>query len=171
MTPEEMISLWEEEEKHLLKMPDFDAMCPVTPKEYGSRIKELRLKIGVSLTDLGKKANRSYECIRKIELGIPKVINRDLILPFAKGLNCSCSYLLGYTDEISGSCFDAKSVLYLPVRQSPLQEVITINAIINGYRRDPDLFVQCIRALNDPSRERRKFYSKVIRDATDHCHL
>lgn len=59
-------TIWPEAEKFLHKVPDNGLGYPLSVEEYGVRVKELRLKRGYTLTRLGKKVHRSYECIRKI---------------------------------------------------------------------------------------------------------
>lgn len=125
-------TIWPEAEKFLHKVPDNGLGYPLSVEEYGVRVKELRLKRGYTLTRLGKKVHRSYECIRKIENGIPKFINRELVPQFAKHLKCSCSYLLGYTDLINGFWYDPQTVLQMPITPYRSEEINANTAMIRG---------------------------------------
>lgn len=102
--------------------------------------------------------------ILQIENGIPKFINRELVPQFAKHLKCSCSYLLGYTDLINGFWYDPQTVLQMPITPYRSEEINANTAMIRGYNRDPSLYIQCLRALKEPSLEKRKIYAKVLRN-------
>lgn len=155
-------AIWPEEERYLYLVPDDFTPCNV--EEYGARIRERRTALEYSLQVVGEAVGCSYENVRKIELGKPKGINKDLVPLFAKKLGCSCSYLLGYTDMITGFWYDPQTVLHMPVLPYRSDEIVATTAMICGYNRDPSLYIQCLRALKESSREKRKIYAKALRN-------
>lgn len=65
----------------------------------GDRIKAKRLQLGFSQEDLAKKMGyKSRSTINKIELGIND-ITQSKVLEFAKVLNTTAAYLMGWEEE------------------------------------------------------------------------
>lgn len=158
-------SIWPEEERFLYLIPD--DLNPYNTEEYGARIHERRTALGYSLQVVGEEVGCSYENVRKIEQGKPRRINKDLTPLFAKKLDCSCSYLLGYTLKPTGIWSKPDESLYMPAISYRPDEIIANTAMIAGYNRDPNLYIQCLRALREPSLEKRKSYMKVLKEKLD----
>lgn len=63
------------------------------------RIRERREQLGMTQQDLADAVGyKTRSAINKIELGI-RDISRQKVIDFANALNCSPSYLMGWTDE------------------------------------------------------------------------
>ncbi len=65
----------------------------------GDRIKNSRLKIGITLEELGKKTNVNKATIHRYESGVISNIPSDKIEIIAQALNVSPAYLMGWEDE------------------------------------------------------------------------
>ena len=65
----------------------------------GSRIKELRLQLGLSQKELGDKVGLKTAAIHKYENGIVINLKRSMIDKLADALNCSPVYLMGWEDR------------------------------------------------------------------------
>lgn len=65
----------------------------------GERIKQRRIELGLTQEELAQKMGyKSKSTINKIELGINDV-NQSKIVQFARVLDSSVSYLMGWDDE------------------------------------------------------------------------
>lgn len=78
--------------------------------EMGNKIKELRLKKGLTLEEVGKKVGVGKSTVRKWETGMIANMKRDKIALIAKALDTSPSYLMGWEDD----GLNIKNILPLP---------------------------------------------------------
>lgn len=71
-------------------------------KDMGRRIRNRREELGLTQEDLAKRLGyKSKSTVNKIELGINDITQRK-IAAFAKALNCSPSYIMGWSEDIKG---------------------------------------------------------------------
>lgn len=63
------------------------------------RIKEMRSKRGLTLLQLGNAIGVKEATAQRYESGEIKNIKHETIVAIANALNCSPSYLMGWTDE------------------------------------------------------------------------
>lgn len=64
--------------------------------EIGTRLKDIRTSLNLSLRDLGKKLNCSFSAFAAYERG-EKLINSEILISFAILSNYSIDYILGRT--------------------------------------------------------------------------
>lgn len=88
---------------------------------FAKRLKEARLKAGLTQAELAKKANTTAATISSYEsVGGVKKASLDLAMSFAKALNVSLDWLCGIDDKIINTTnitdFSAKDYLYSLVR-------------------------------------------------------
>lgn len=67
-----------------------------------NRIKERRLALGYTQTDIGDKLGVGKATIQKYESGAIKSIDSETCAKLSKILQCSAAYLLGLTDDVNG---------------------------------------------------------------------
>ena len=68
----------------------------ITLNEIGTRLKNIRTSLNLSLRDLGKKLNCSFSAFAAYERG-EKLINSEILVSFAILSNHSIDYILGRT--------------------------------------------------------------------------
>lgn len=66
------------------------------------RIKEQRIRLGLTQEELGLKLGLQKSAIAKYENGRVENIKRSVIAKMAEVLECSPSYLMGWCDNLSG---------------------------------------------------------------------
>lgn len=71
--------------------------------DMSERIKERRIAMGLTQTELGEKLNLQKSAIAKYENGRVENIKRSVIQQMAKILECSPAYLMGWTDNLNKS--------------------------------------------------------------------
>lgn len=166
------LPLWPETEKRLKIVPE--GMWPFTPEEYGKRLHDRRVDLNYTLKGLASAVGCTVQNIQKIESGVPTEINGKIIhvpnkkinpayVPaFAEKLECSCAYLLGYTDEANGTWDDPSTTLHYPIISYRPDEILSIATIIQAYNRDPALFFACIEMLKETCPRTREIYKTEI---------
>lgn len=115
------IEVWPNEEEYLSKIPE--GMYPYSAYEYGKRLKNLRKEAGYSRERVGEFVGCTQQNIAYIESGRTKNIKKIYIPCFAKLFECSCSYLLGYTNEKCGVYLDPSTVIKLPITAYRIDEI------------------------------------------------
>lgn len=167
------LPLWPQTEKRLEIVPQ--RMYPHTPEEYGVRLREQRRRCGYTLQVLAEAVGCTPQNIQKIEEGVYKEVNGKIVhIPnkkiniryvpiFAEKLGCSCSYLLGYTNEVNGIWNDPSKALHYPIISYRSDEILAVATLVKAYNRDPELFFDCVEMLKEQSPERRGIYKKKIR--------
>ena len=131
---------------------------PLTYEEFGQRLRDLRMIRGISQAQLAKAVGKTQQNHSKIENGQQKRIIREDIPVYADILGCTACYLAGYSDKLNG----IKGGLTIPVMVSSDGEIVDITALLQGYRRDPELALLCIQMLKG-SQEKRKYYARSVR--------
>lgn len=89
----------------------------------GEKIKELRVKKGLTLEELGDKVGVSKSTVRKWENGIIANMRRDKISKIADALNISPAYLMGWEDENenpTNDINDFENIFPIEVHRIPL---------------------------------------------------
>jgi len=66
---------------------------------FGERLKEVRLKRGLTLLEIGEKLGRTEATIQRYESGGIKNLKLDAIDELAKILNINPGYLMGWTEK------------------------------------------------------------------------
>lgn len=173
------LPLWPIEEKRLEIVPE--NMWPFNAEEYGKRLRERRLSMGYSKKQLAAAVGCTVQNIHKIEKGIKiktangeiavwnKTIKRKYVPAFAEILDCSCSYLLGYTNEPNGIWDDPEKALHFPVVSYRQDQILSVACVIRAYDRDPELFLACIEMMKDSYPKRRGIYLKRVREVLNEC--
>lgn len=69
----------------------------------GEKIRDLRIKKGLTLEELGDKVGVGKSTVRKWENGMIANMRRDKISKIADALNVSPAYLMGWEDETTNS--------------------------------------------------------------------
>lgn len=64
----------------------------------GARIKQARLKLGLTQEELGKRMGKTKYLISKVENGLDN-LTLDKVSEYAKVLNVSPSYLMGWDED------------------------------------------------------------------------
>ena len=131
---------------------------PLTYKEFGQRLREVRGIRKISQARLAKAVGKTQQSYSKVENGQQKRIIREDIPVYADFLGCTGCYLAGYSDKLNG----IKGGLTIPVMVSSDGEIVDITALLQGYRRDPELALLCIQMLKG-SQEQRKYYTRSVR--------
>lgn len=79
--------------------------------EVGKRIKKQRLKQKLTLKELGEKVSLSEGNVQRYEVGKIKSVGINIVKSFAKALNTTPAYLMGWEEEsISKENIDNKTV-------------------------------------------------------------
>lgn len=86
----------------------------------GERIKQLRIKKGMTQDELGAKVGVQKQTIYKYETGLVVNLKRDVIGKLAKALDVAPSYLMGFSDNDSDS---------IPAGFEPLPKMVKIPLI------------------------------------------
>lgn len=81
----------------------------------GERIKDLRIKAGLSQTQLAEAANTSKQSIYKYEMGIITNIPIDKVELIAKKLNTTPAYLMGWEEKVQKMSSAKQSPHLIPV--------------------------------------------------------
>lgn len=81
--------------------------------DMGERLKELRLKKGVTQEEVGKVINVSKATIMKYEKGLVENLKRSSIEKLANYFNVTPSYLMCMEDNINNKILDNKQVFPL----------------------------------------------------------
>lgn len=79
----------------------------------GSKIKELRLKRGLTQTELAKLLNTTKQNISKYEKSVVVNIPLPKVEELAEALGCTPSYLMGWTEEKHRQDMGSKTVLQI----------------------------------------------------------
>ena len=79
--------------------------------ETGNKIKELRIKNGLTLEQVGTLVGVGKSTVRKWETGMIANMKRDKISSLAKALNTTPAYLLGWEEEQKKNDIQADIVL------------------------------------------------------------
>ncbi len=135
---------------------------PLTYREFGQRLRDLRMIRGIGQARLAKAVGRTQQSYSKIENGRQKGIAKKDIPVYAGILGCTACYLAGYSDKLNG----IKGGLTIPVMISSDGEIVDMTALLQGYRRDPELALLCIQMLKG-SQEQRKHYARSVRRLLD----
>ncbi|MGN8876497.1 helix-turn-helix domain-containing protein [Pseudoflavonifractor sp. HCP28S3_F10] len=152
---------WPQNEDDLLKIPEVE--YPFSVKEYGERLRALREEYGYSQKQVAAAIGCSHQHVAQIESGKKyKQINKKWVPVFARKYECSCSYLLGFTDERTGVWFDPQATLRYPIISYRPDEIIAIDALIRAYNRDRELFLLYLELSKDTP-ERRVRYREVLK--------
>lgn len=140
-------------------LPEGEEGIPLTNNEYGMRLRDLRIVRGVSQSRMAKAIGKNQQYYNLIEHGKKKRLVVSEIPAFANVLGCTACYLAGYSDELNG----IKGGLTLPILKSSDGEIVDMAALLQGYRRDPELTRLCIDLLKG-SLEQRKFYKRKLEE-------
>jgi len=131
---------------------------PLTYKEFGQRLRKVRQIRKISQARLAKAVGKTQQSYSKVENGRQKRIIREDIPVYAEILGCTACYLAGYSDKLNG----IRGGLTIPVMVSSDGEIVDMTALLQGYRRDPELALLCIQMLKG-SQEQRKYYTRSVR--------
>lgn len=154
---------WEHREELLLQIPP--ALDPLSPKEYGSRLRELRLEMDdghYSLQDVASFIGCTAQHVDQIERGMYVRISKKWLPRFAQFYDCSCAYLLGLVQNKHDIIYDGRTYNF-SVTISPTSEVVVISDLAWMYKRDPALFVLFLE-LSKSSPEKRKSGRDKLRE-------
>lgn len=79
--------------------------------EMGEKIKYHRLKLNMTLEELGDKVGVGKSTVRKWENGMIANMKRDKIAKLAKALNVSPGYLMGWTESPERQVLDVSGIV------------------------------------------------------------
>lgn len=129
-----------------------------TPKQYGERIRELRIGMGMTLDEVAIHLDTNKQTISNIENGKSKEININRMLDFVCLFQCTAAYLLGHTDNPQEVEAGAGKV---PFEFFDENTRVTVKRIAEGYRKDKKLCELLIDLLRGTKTE-RAFYRRAI---------
>ena len=96
----ELANIYQINIDYLLNLTAKKIIIPESPtinlNEIGTRLKNIRTSLNLSLRDLGKKLNCSFSAFAAYERG-EKLINSEILVSFAILSNHSIDYILGRT--------------------------------------------------------------------------
>lgn len=147
--------------KNKYDVPEEGPAPNCTPEKYGKRVKEIREAKGLSQTDLaeavtielqknGNDKSLTAMAISNIEKGKPK-INTDYTRAIAKKLDCSSTYLLGYTNKKDGY----KGELVTPIQGVELDTRIAMCEFLEAYKEDAEFCELCLGLMVRNKKERK----------------
>lgn len=147
--------------KNKYDVPEEGPAPNCTPEKYGKRVKELREAQKLSQKDLaeavtlelqksGKNKGLSTMAISNIEKGKQK-INTDYTRAFAKKLDCSSTYLLGYTNKKDGY----KGELVTPIQGVEIDTRIAMCEFLEAYKEDAEFCELCLGLMVRNKKERK----------------
>jgi len=88
----------------------------------GKNLKLKRIKSGISLQELGKILNVSFQQIQKYERGQNKISSSSLFL-LSKSLNCEIDHFFNGIDEHSNTQLEEENELFLYIDLIPNHEI------------------------------------------------
>lgn len=91
--------------------------------EIGQRIKKRRIDLGMSAEELAAVVGLSPATVYRYENGYIKKIDTNKLTPFAKALNTTEKYLMGWTDDIGDnpSAMDETKYANAPSNLTPIR--------------------------------------------------
>lgn len=88
--------------------------------EMGEKIKYHRLKLNMTLEELGDKVGVGKSTVRKWENGMIANMKRDKIAKLAKALNVSPGYLMGWTESPERQVLDVSGLVEV-IKEATMQ--------------------------------------------------
>lgn len=135
---------------------------PFAAEKYGERLSTLREKRGLTQQDLAKTIDREIQAISQIEKGQRKSINNEYVKKFAMKLECSCAYLLGYTEDENGYWYEKESKIYtLPFIPYSSDEVISRERLLSLMEKNMDMVDLCTKILSLSERKKKHMKTAV----------
>lgn len=114
--------------------------------EIGDRIKDLRIHLNLSQTELADKIGSTKQNIYKYENGLITNIPSDKIEQLASALNTTPAYLMGWTDnDISPSATKKIAVLARSIEKLPEEDR---NKLIQNFEDTIDIYLKA-RGIKD----------------------
>lgn len=104
----------------------------------GDRIKEARLKAGMTQKELAAKIGVKFAAISKYETGRVKNLKRDDIDRLARALNVKPSWLMCMDDDdnlpLRGEIRDEMRILFSAAEDAPASALLEAAALIMRYK-------------------------------------
>lgn len=103
--------------------------------DFSEKIKELRIRKGLTLEQVGEKVGVGKSTVRKWENGLIANMKRDKIAKLADALGVSPSYLMGWESKDD---HEQALLLYQKYLQAPEQARQTIDYILKLQQPDSE---------------------------------
>lgn len=133
----------------------------------GKRIKEARLRMGLTQEELANKMCKTKYLISKVENGLDN-LTLDKVAEYAEALNVSPSYLMGWTDIPKESI---SHIDYIIDRDCIFVEQVNnlgAEKRLLAYAKGLSELIKCISVLNDKGIEELTKHAKLMTKADEY---
>ena len=142
----------------------------------GQRIKECRIKMGITVDELAVKLHKNRATVYRYEKGDIENLPITILEPIAKALETSPAFLMGWTEDSRPFPEEhpAKTLLNTPEVFAPTSHELSL---LKAYRSQPNMQAAVDRLLGIPGAHfvrvegkvaARGFKEKSIRDTSSH---